>query len=90
MDEWGDPADAVATAEGSVLAYDIDPFQAVEVLVGEGDIVTAIKIALASPLDASGVGRTAFARRDSRRDGSRRSGPAARLGVSGARRDFHV
>jgi tetratricopeptide (TPR) repeat protein len=52
LEEWGDPADTVATAEGSVLAFEIDPFQAVEVLVGEGEIVVAIKIALASPLDA--------------------------------------
>ena len=32
---WGKPAESVATAEGSVLAFDIDPFQAVEVLIGE-------------------------------------------------------
>jgi tetratricopeptide (TPR) repeat protein len=51
IDMWGEPADAVATAEGNVLAFDIDPFQAVEVLIGEGDVVAAIKIALASPLD---------------------------------------
>ncbi|MCI0332687.1 MAG: hypothetical protein L0228_05650 [Planctomycetes bacterium] len=51
IDAWGKPADSVATAEGSVLAYDIDPFQAVEVLIGAGDVVSAIKIALASPLD---------------------------------------
>jgi tetratricopeptide (TPR) repeat protein len=51
LDEWGDPADTVATAEGIVFAFDIDPFQSVEVLVGEGDVVAAIKIALASPLD---------------------------------------
>jgi tetratricopeptide (TPR) repeat protein len=51
LEAWGDPADTVTTAEGSVFAFDIDPFQAVEVLVGENDLVTAIKIALASPLE---------------------------------------
>jgi tetratricopeptide (TPR) repeat protein len=51
LQEWGDPADTVATAEGSVFAFDIDPFQAVEVLVGDDDVIAAIKIALASPLD---------------------------------------
>jgi tetratricopeptide (TPR) repeat protein len=49
--EWGDPADTVATSEGHVFAFDIDPFQAVEVLVGQDDVIAAIKIALASPLD---------------------------------------
>ncbi len=52
IDAWGKPAESVATAEGSVLAYDIDPFQAVEVLIGESDVVSAIKIALAAPLDS--------------------------------------
>jgi hypothetical protein len=51
LEEWGDPADTVATAEGNVLAFDIAPFQAVEVLVDGNDVVTAIKIALASPLN---------------------------------------
>jgi tetratricopeptide (TPR) repeat protein len=51
LEEWGDPADTVATAEGNVFAYDIDPFQAVEVLVGEDELIGAIKIALAAPLD---------------------------------------
>lgn len=52
LDEWGDAADTVATSEGTVFAFDIDPFQTVEVLLGEGDVISAIKIALASPLDS--------------------------------------
>jgi tetratricopeptide (TPR) repeat protein len=51
IERWGEPAERVPTAEGDVLAFDIDPFQAVEVLIGEGEAVAAIKIALASPLD---------------------------------------
>ena len=51
IEMWGEPAETVATAEGNVLAFDIDPFQAVEVLIGEGETVAAIKVALASPLD---------------------------------------
>lgn len=51
LDAWGKPSESVATAEGTVLAFDIDPFQVVEVLIGEDDVVSAIKIALASPLE---------------------------------------
>jgi tetratricopeptide (TPR) repeat protein len=48
---WGEPLESGDTGEGSVLAYDIDPFQAVEVLAGTDDMVLAIKVALATPLD---------------------------------------
>jgi tetratricopeptide (TPR) repeat protein len=48
---WGEPIESVDTTEGSVLAYDIDPFQAVEVLIGRDDMVKAIKVALAAPLE---------------------------------------
>lgn len=50
LEMWGNPLETVPTAEGTVLVFDIDPFQAVEALIGEGDIVSAIKIALSSPL----------------------------------------
>jgi tetratricopeptide (TPR) repeat protein len=48
---WGEPLESGDTAEGSVLAYEIDPFQAVEVLIDRDEIVLAIKVALAAPLD---------------------------------------
>jgi tetratricopeptide (TPR) repeat protein len=51
IETWGEPAESLTTAEGNVLTYDIDPFQAVEVLIGERELVAAIKIALASPLE---------------------------------------
>ena len=51
IDAWGEPIESVDTAEGSVLAYDIDPFQSVEVLVGRDEVVEAIKVALAAPLE---------------------------------------
>jgi hypothetical protein len=51
LDVWGKPAESVDTAEGTVLVYDIDPFQAVEVLIGGDDVVSAIKVALSAPLD---------------------------------------
>ncbi len=51
LDVWGKPAESVDTAEGTVLVYDIDPFQAVEVLIGRDDVVSAIKVALSAPLD---------------------------------------
>jgi tetratricopeptide (TPR) repeat protein len=48
---WGQPDKTIATAEGDVLAYQIHPFEAVEVLVGTAGEVSAIKIALRSPLE---------------------------------------
>lgn len=51
LDSWGEPVTTLSTAEGTVMAFDIDPFQAVEVLVADNEIVSAIKIALASPLE---------------------------------------
>jgi tetratricopeptide (TPR) repeat protein len=48
---WGKPAESVSTADGSVLTYDIDPFQSVEVLVTD-KVVSAIKIALAANLES--------------------------------------
>jgi tetratricopeptide (TPR) repeat protein len=49
---WGEPVESINTAEGDVLVYHKSPFQAVEVLIGTGDIVSTIKIALATPLEA--------------------------------------
>jgi tetratricopeptide (TPR) repeat protein len=50
---WGDPNKSITTPEGEVLAYSIHPFEAVEVLVGSGNVISAIKIALATPLESS-------------------------------------
>jgi tetratricopeptide (TPR) repeat protein len=50
---WGEPDKSVETPEGEVLAYHFHPFEAVEALVGEGNIVSAIKIALSTPLAPS-------------------------------------
>ncbi|MEX2307568.1 MAG: hypothetical protein WD738_08255 [Pirellulales bacterium] len=47
---WGEADKSVDTPEGEVLAYRIHPFEAVEVLIGEGAVVSAIKIALTTPL----------------------------------------
>jgi hypothetical protein len=51
LDLWGKPAETVDTAEGPVFVFDMDPFQAVEVLIGNDELVSAIKVALAAPLD---------------------------------------
>jgi tetratricopeptide (TPR) repeat protein len=48
---WGEPDDSVITPEGEVLGYRIHPFEAVEVLVGEGGVISAIKIALTTSLE---------------------------------------
>ena len=48
---WGEPDDSVTTPEGEVLGYRIHPFEAVEVLVGEGGVISAIKIALTNSLE---------------------------------------
>jgi tetratricopeptide (TPR) repeat protein len=48
---WGDPDERVTTPEGDVLVYRLHPFEAVEVLVTADGIVSAIKVALSTPLD---------------------------------------
>ena len=50
LQAWGKPAESIATEDGAVLTYDMEPFQGVEVLVS-GDAVSAIKIALAANLE---------------------------------------
>jgi tetratricopeptide (TPR) repeat protein len=50
---WGEPADAADTDEGSVLFYEIEPFEAVEVLIAAGEVVSAIKVTLAETLEAN-------------------------------------
>ncbi len=50
IESWGKPADSIDTEDGAVLTYDMEPFQAVEVLVA-GDTISAIKIALAANLE---------------------------------------
>ncbi len=50
---WGEPSRSAATADGAVLTYDVHPFQAVEVLISPGDVVSAVKVALSAPLDAT-------------------------------------
>jgi tetratricopeptide (TPR) repeat protein len=51
--DWGEPDESVDTPEGEVLAYRIHPFETVEVLIGADDVVSAIKIALTTPLEPS-------------------------------------
>jgi tetratricopeptide (TPR) repeat protein len=48
---WGEPAQTVPTDEGEVLIYDIEPFDSVEVLVAESNVISAIKVTLAAALD---------------------------------------
>jgi tetratricopeptide (TPR) repeat protein len=48
---WGEPAETVPTDEGEVLIYAIEPFDGVEVLVAQNDIISAIKVTLAAALD---------------------------------------
>ena len=49
---WGQPAESSQTDEGEVLVYHKSPFQAVEALIGANDVVSSIKITLATPLEA--------------------------------------
>lgn len=51
INAWDKPADTNNTTEGDVLVYRKPPFQAIEVLIGKNDIVSTIKITLATPLD---------------------------------------
>ncbi len=51
IETWGEPADTIPTDEGSVLVYDIEPFQVVEVLVSSSDVVHTIKVTLAASLE---------------------------------------
>lgn len=48
---WGEPANSENTDEGTVLLYDIEPFQSIEVLVSPQSIVTALKVALTGGLE---------------------------------------
>ncbi len=49
---WGQPAESSRNEEGDVLVFEKPPFQAVEALIGANDLVSSIKITLATPLDA--------------------------------------
>lgn len=48
---WGEPASTEETEEGAVLVYDIEPFQAVEVLVAPNEAVTALKVTFSGGLE---------------------------------------
>jgi tetratricopeptide (TPR) repeat protein len=48
---WGEPSESVATDDGAVLIYSIEPFKSVEVLATESGVVSAIKVTLAAALD---------------------------------------
>ncbi|HEY3395101.1 MAG TPA: hypothetical protein VGK58_20520, partial [Lacipirellulaceae bacterium] len=48
---WGEPANTIATDEGEVLIYAIEPFDGVDVLVAESGVISAIKVTLAAALD---------------------------------------
>ena len=54
---WGQPADSLATDDGTVLAYDVEPFQSVEVLVARNETVSAIRVALAAALEPTKLAR---------------------------------
>ena len=49
---WGQPAETASSDEGDVLAFNKSPFESVEALVGTNDLVTSIKVTLATPLEA--------------------------------------
>jgi Tetratricopeptide repeat len=49
---WGQPTESTASNEGEVLIYYKSPFKLVETLIGEGEVVSSVKITLAAPLDA--------------------------------------
>ncbi len=49
---WGQPAETTETAEGRILTFEIEPFQAVEVLVAPAGQVAAIKVTFTSGLAA--------------------------------------
>jgi tetratricopeptide (TPR) repeat protein len=49
---WGQAVESIQTAEGEVLVYHRSPFRAIEVLVGPDNVISTIKIALATPLDS--------------------------------------
>ncbi|HJQ80916.1 MAG TPA: hypothetical protein VJ828_13210 [Lacipirellulaceae bacterium] len=50
-ESWGEPASTIATDEGEVLIYAIEPFDGVDVLVAESGVISAIKVTLAAALD---------------------------------------
>jgi tetratricopeptide (TPR) repeat protein len=50
-ESWGEPSETVATDDGEVLVYSIEPFKSVEVLVTRGGVLSAIKVTLAAALD---------------------------------------
>jgi hypothetical protein len=54
---WGKPADAADTSEGTVLTYDIEPFQAVDVLVSPDGVIAAMKITLTGSLDPKALAK---------------------------------
>lgn len=47
---WGEPSDSIDSDEGKVLAYDIKPFSAVDVLIDSTGVVSAIKVELAEAI----------------------------------------
>jgi tetratricopeptide (TPR) repeat protein len=47
---WGEPADTLETNDGMVLLYRKAPFKAVEALLDAGEVVSTIKVTLATPL----------------------------------------
>lgn len=49
---WGQPAESAISDEGDVLTFKKAPFKSVEVLIGGNDVVSTIKVTLATPLDA--------------------------------------
>ncbi len=50
---WGEPAGTATTEEGTVLTYNMEPFEAIEVLVSSDSVVMAVKVALSGALEPS-------------------------------------
>lgn len=54
---WGQPADTVNTSEGTVLTYEIEPFQAVDVLISSDDVIEALKVTLSDALEPKALAK---------------------------------
>jgi Tfp pilus assembly protein PilF len=48
---WGQPVDSVDTSEGTVLTYETEPFEAVDVLILPDGLVAALKITLRNGIE---------------------------------------
>lgn len=49
---WGQPADTAISDDGDILTFKKSPFKTVDALIGANDVVTSLKVTLATPLEA--------------------------------------